>query len=88
MSSLNFILDWVEHDFFYNLRPRLLPWHQVNTQDILYMIYFPIADDLTKVVQIGQLTEVIGIVRKDVCDEKMTWTIEVYAGLYNMSCDM
>ena len=28
-------------------------------------------------VEIGQLTEVIGTVRKDVCDEKMTWTIEV-----------
>ena len=49
------------------------------------MIYFPLSDDLTKVVQIGQLTEVIGIVTKDVCDEKMTWTIEVYAGFYNMS---
>lgn len=35
-----------------------------------------IRDDLTKVVEIGQLTEVIGTVRKDVSDEKMTWTVE------------
>ena len=38
-----------------------------------------ISDDLTKVAEIGELVEVIGTVRKDIRDDKITWTIEVGA---------
>ena len=42
---------------------------------LIYM-YF-VSDDLTKVAKIGEPVEVIGTVRKDIRDDKITWTIEV-----------
>ena len=42
----------------------------------MFTIWY-ISDDLTKVAEIGELVEVIGTVRKDISDDKITWTVEV-----------
>ena len=41
----------------------------------LIYLYF-VSDDLNKVAKIGELVEMIGTVRKDIRDDRITWAID------------